>query len=218
MSVEERTTMPHIEMTLPKSRGEIMWTGFFSLIVVVFAFFALLNLVDHIAVIPSVLWLLFVAWILWSGCRDAGGVRRFLIDWFSPFAGRKFAVLSHDGASIRFGYELFGRRFYQKDIEIERIETVSWSPGQATGMAGRDMKDWCLALWYDHRNPEKSNRHHTRRKPAQDIYIVGPSRRKEDTATLGMEFVSFLNGVGVHLMRGEGNNVYFREVSRTYNV
>ena len=213
--------MPHHEMTIPKSSGEILPTGFLSLIVVVSAFLAVLNLANHDAIILSVIWLLFVAWILWSGCRDAGGVRRYLIDWLAAFAGRRFALVPHEDthqARIRFGYELFGRRFYRKDIDFDRIESVEWSPGQATSMAGRDMKDWSVALWYAHGDSEKSKKHHMLRKPDQDVYIVGPSRRKEDTATLGTEFVSFLSCVGVLLIPGENDNIYVREASRTKNI
>lgn len=213
--------MPHHDMTIPKSSGEILWTGFLSLIVVVFAFLAVLNLANHIAIIPSVIWLLIIAWGLWSGCRDAGGVRRYLIDWLAAFAGRRFVHFQHEDthqSRIRFGYELFGRHFYQKDIEFDRIESVEWSPGQATSMAGRDMKDWSVALWYDHGDSEMSRKHHRLRKPDQAVYIVGPSSRKEDVASFGTEFVSFLSGVGVLLIRGEGNNVYVREGTRTNNI
>jgi hypothetical protein len=85
-------------------------------------------------------------------------------------------------------------------------------------MAGRDMKDWSVALWYAHGDSEKSKKHHMLRKPDQDVYIVGPSRRKEDTATLGIEFVSFLSCVGVLLIPGENDNVYVREATRTKNI
>lgn len=198
-----------------------MWIGFVSMILVGFAFLALLNLANRVAIIPSVIWLLFVAWILWSGCREAGAVRRYLTDWLSAFAGRRFVLFPHEAphqANIRFGYELFGRKFFQKDIEIERIESVEWSPGQATSMAGRDMKDWSVAVWFDHGNPEKSKKHHMLSKPDQDVYIVGPARRKEDTAILGMNFVSFLCGVGACLRSGEGDNVYVRDGQKTNTI
>ena len=213
--------MPLHEMTIPKSRGEILLTGFFSLIVVVFALLAFLNLANHVAIIPSVIWLLFVAWILWSGCREAGSVRMYLTDWLAAFAARKFVLFPPETthqAFIRFGYELFGRRFYQKDIDIERIESVEWSPGQATGMAGRDMKDWSVTLWYDHGDPERSKRHHMLRKPNQDVYIVGPSKRKEDTALLGREFISFLSGIGVHLKQSTEDHIFSRRTQIDTNI
>ena len=208
-------------MTIPKSRGEILPNGFLSLIVVVSVFLAVLNLANHVAIILSVTWLIFVAWILWSGCRDAGGVRRYLIDWLAAFAGRRFAVVPHEDAHqarIRFGYELFARRFYRKDIEFHLIESVELSPGQATSTTGRDMKDWSVALWYAHGDSEKSKKNHMLRKPDQDVYIVGPSTREEDAATLGTEFVSFLRCVGVLLIPAECGNVYVREPTGTKNI
>jgi hypothetical protein len=213
---EEIRAMPHREMTIPKSRIEILWTGFLSLIVVVFALVALLNLANGDAFVPSILWLIIVAWIIWSGSQEAGGIRSFLIDWLASLAGRKFALSPTDNASlpcIRFGFELFGHRFFQKDIEIDRIESVEWTPGQATGMTGRDKRDWSVVLWYDHGDPEMSKKRHMLPKPDQDVYIVGPEGRREKTATLGMEFITFLREVGVTLAPGKDNNVYVREIS-----
>jgi len=215
---ENEIAMPHPEMTIPSSRGETLWTGFLSLIVVVFAILAVLNLANRVAIIPSVIWLLIVSWILWSGWRDAGGIRRCFCDWIAIFAGRRFAMSANDDAgqpSVRFGYELFGRRFYERTIPLYRIESVEWSPGQATSMAGHDMKDWSVALWYDHGDPEKSKKHHMLRKPDQDVYIVGPSRPKEDTAALGEDFLSFLRAIGSTLLRGDTDSVYIRELSTT---
>ena len=206
------------EMTIPKSRGETLWTGFLSSVVVVFGILALLNLANSAAIIPSVIWLLIIAWIFWSGFRDAGGIKRYFCDWLAVFAGRKFAISASDGAgqqSVRFGYELFGRRFYEKLIPLDRIESVEWSPGQATSLAGRDMKDWSVVLWHDHDDPEKSKKHNMLRKPDQDVYIVGPSRRKEDTAALGRDFLSFLREIGAARLQGESDSVYVRELSRT---
>jgi hypothetical protein len=205
-------------MTIPSSRGETLWTGFLSFIVVVFGILAVLNLANLVAIIPSVIWLLIVTWIVWSGCRDAGGIRRYFCDWLGVFAGRRFAISANDDTgqpAVRFGYELFGRRFYERTIPLNRIESVEWSPGQATSMAGRDMKDWSVALWYDHGDREKSKKHHMLRKPDQDVYIVGPSRPKEDTAALGEDFLSFLRAIGSTLLQGDTDSLYVREISKT---
>lgn len=219
----------HSEMTIPKSEGEAFWTGFYSLIVVGFAVLALFNLVSYDALgperavrlnagalletIPSLLWLLIVAWILWHACREAGGARRYLTDWLAAFSGRKFVCFAAEDTAqecIRFGYELFGRRFFQKDVEIDRIESVEWSSGQATSMAGRDMDDWRVLLWYDHGNFEKSKKNHMLKKPDQSAYIVGPPRRKGDAAVLGRGLVLFLGEIGVHLKQDTEDNVFRR--------
>ncbi|MBK1790039.1 hypothetical protein [Persicirhabdus sediminis] len=205
-------------MTIPNSRSEALWTGFLSVIVVVFGGLAVLNLANRVAIIPSVIWLLIIAWTLWRRGRDAGGTRRYFCDLLAVFLGRRFALSTNDETgqpSVRFGYELFGRRFYERTIPLDRIESVEWSPGQATSMAGRDMKDWSVALWYDHGDPEKSKKQHMLRKPDQDVYIVGPSRPKEDTAALGEDFLAFLRATGSTLLQGDTDSIYIREISAT---
>jgi hypothetical protein len=145
-----------------------------------------------------------------------GGLRRYLVDRFSFFAGRRFVLYPSEqtnSSRIRFGFEIFGRRVFQRDVQIERIESVEWTPGQATSMAGHDMNDWHVVLWFDHCNPEKSQRDHMLRKPNQDLLIVGPARRKEDTSSLGFEFVAFLRKSGARLKQGANDNVFVREVS-----
>jgi hypothetical protein len=46
-------------------------------------------------------------------------------------------------------------------------------------------------------------------KPDQELHIVGPSRRKQDTAALGHEFVSFLRKAGADLVH-KADNIYVR--------
>ena len=77
------------------------------------------------------------------------------------------------------------------------------------------MKDWSVALWYDHGDPEKSKKHHMLRKPDQDVYIVGPSRPKEVTAALGEDFLSFLRVIGSTLLQGDSDSLYVRETLKT---
>ena len=208
--------MSKLEMTIPRLRSDTAWDGVLIFIVVFFGFLAILNLVNHVAIIPSAIWLVFVTVTIWNGCREVGGLRRYLVDRCSVFAGRRFVLYlsgQTDSRRIRFGFEMFGCRVFQRDVQIERIESVEWTPGQATSMAGHDMNDWQVVLWFDHCNPVKSKRDHMLRKPDQDLLIVGPSRRKEDTSSLGFEFVAFLRKSGARLKQGANDNVFVREVS-----
>ena len=205
--------MPDLEMTIPKARSDTVWESVFTFIVVFFSILGIVNLTNRVAIIPSSIWLIFVASIIWNGCREAGSVRRYLADRIAIFGGRAFVLYPSDQgnpARIRFGYELFGRRVFQRDVRVDRIESVVWNPGQATSMAGHDMKDWHVVLWFDHCNPEKSKKDHMLHKPDQELHIVGPSRRKEDTSALGHEFLAFLRKAGVQLTQGEADNVYVR--------
>ncbi|MFN0125626.1 MAG: hypothetical protein ACKV19_02940 [Verrucomicrobiales bacterium] len=182
--------------------------------IVFFAWLAILNLTNRVAVVPSVLWLAIVASIVWNGCREAGGISRYLTDLLADFAGRHFVIHSvdlHPPSRIRFGYELLGRRFYQLEVDIARIESVEWSPGQATSLAGRDMQDWSVVLWFDHGDPEKSKKDRTVRKPNRSLHVVGPARPQEVTAAFAMEFVHFLQNAGARLTQSPSENAFVRE-------
>ena len=207
---------PEFDITVPKSRSEPFWIGIFYLIVIVVTVLAMVNLANGDAVVPSMSWFILIGWFLWQGTRDAGGVCPLLISLLSTFAWRKFVTHSADNqdrSCIRFGFELLGRRFHLIDINLADIESVEWSPGQASNLAGRDMKDWRVILWYDHGDNEKSKKHHILMKPDQDSYVFGPSRCKEDTAVLGKQFIEFLNKIGLTLIPGYNCNAYTREIS-----
>ena len=205
--------MPNLEMDIPKSRSETAWEAFFTFIVVFFSLLAVLNLLNRVGIIPSLIWLFFVTTVVWNGSREARGLRRYLAGRVSMFAGRRFVLYPSDQVDsprIRFGYELFGRRVFERDVEIDRIESVQWTTGQATSMAGHDMNDWNVVLWFDHCDPEKSKNRHMLAKPDQDLHIVGPSTRKQETSDFGLKFVAFLREAGARLTRGEADNVYVR--------
>ena len=212
--------MSDLEMTIPKSRSDTVWQAIFTFIVVFFSILGIVNLTNRVAVIPSVIWIVIVTSVIWRGCREAGSIRRYLADRIAIFGGRAFVLYPSeqgDASRIRFGYELIGRRVFQCDIRVDRIESVVWNPGQATDMAGHDMNDWHVVLWFDHCDPEKSKKHHMLHKPDQELHIVGPSRGKKQTSALGHELVSFLRKAGADLVQGEADNIYVRPNSEERN-
>ena len=101
---------------------------------------------------------------------------------------------------IQFGFDLFGHRFVQKLIPIESVESVEWSSGQATHMAGRDMDDWSVFLWFYLDDPKGKGKERFPAKAGQGLYVVGPSRSKGQTAALGMSFVDFLRASSADLI------------------
>ena len=99
---------------------------------------------------------------------------------------------------------------------MDKVESVDWRAGQASGMTGCDMDDWHVALWFDHDDPIKSEKERQwHPKPEQDVYIVGPTRRKKDTASFGMEFVGFLRQAGAALEQGEDDCTFTRTTEGT---
>lgn len=193
------------EMTIPKSRLEVSLQFVFTTIVVGFAFLGVANLCHGTALISSALWLGLVTMIVWSGSKRDGGFRKYLTNRLGELAGRRFVVSTSQAAQpgeIRFGYELLGQRVIQQSIAIGTIESIAWSTGQATGMAGRDMNDWQVCLWVDHHDPARSGKRRKLRKPDQNVYIVGPATRKERAEALGLSLVALLRGAGAKLAQG----------------
>ena len=206
--------IPSQEMTIPKSGAEVTFHFVITLIVVVFVVLAIVDIFIGIALIPSCIWIALVTMIIWSEGRKQGGFRRFLTNRLGDLFGRHFAEIPAQdlqSREIRFGYELLGHRFLNQTINIDRIETVEWKTGQATDMAGRDMNDWHVCLWYDHCDPAKSEKQHKwYRKPDQDLYVVGPSTQKNEIEALGMELVAFLRAAGAALVQSEKSNCFVR--------
>jgi hypothetical protein len=206
------------EMTIPKSRGEVIVLFVITIIVVLSVCLALVNIFSRVAMIASFIWLAFITMVLWKPIRQAGSFRRFLADCLGALLGRNFvevASLNVPTKEIRFGYELFGHRFIQRSVAIDKIESIEWKTGQATDMAGRDMNDWRICLWFDHGDPVKSEKKRKWRKPDQDIYIVSPARRKKNTETLGLSFVAFLRAAGAQLSPGEKSSYFVRSKTET---
>ena len=194
------------EMPIPKSRSEVVLQFVITVIVVSSVLLAVVNLCSGVALIASFIWLAFVTTMIRSSCRREGGIRPFLMSLMGDLFGRRFAEWSPDEAPpkcIRFGFQLFGRRFVQQSIRIDRIESVEWHTGQATDMAGRDMNDWHLWVWFSHDDPARTEaRRKWHRKADQDLHGVGPADRKQRTEALGLSLVSFLRSAGADLIQG----------------
>ena len=201
------------EMTIPKLRGNVIVLFVINIIVVLSICLAVVNIFNRVAMIASFIWLAFITMILWTPVKKAGSFHRFLTDCNSgALFGRDFT----DGESLRFTNfsadernplrirvirsQIHSIRSY---LAIDKIESVEWSTGQATGMAGRDMNDWSVHLWLDRGDPVN--------KPNQRIYTVGPARRrKEITELFGLSFVTFLRAAGAQLIQGEISNCFVR--------
>ena len=151
------------------------------------------------AVAASIIWLILVALTIWSGISDARSIKKYMVGLLGAFSKQHFVwALSegNEGAILRFGYELLGCEFHELQIQASAVMTVDWRTGQATQMAGHDMNDWHVALWY--RDPNNLNQ----RLPGlngKNVHLVGPYGRKGDVAPFGQSLVAFLKGAGIKL-------------------
>lgn len=169
----------------------------------------------------SLLWLGLVGQMTWASCKDAGGLRRYLVDIAARLFGRLFAETNTESPqALELGVYLIGRRFVQKTIPLDSIESVEWNTGQATDMAGHDMNDWHVCLWFDHNNLAKSEKERRTglRNPEQDLRIVGPSGPKAETEALGLALVAFLRAAGADLIDGPTPSGFVRRQAAASEV
>lgn len=205
------------EMIIPKSNSETIFQIIITPIVIFFSCLAIYSILTRVAVIASSIWLAFIAFQIWIMSEDEGGLNKFFMNWFGIYSYKQFVDINpidHGPSEIRFGYQLWGFRLFYLKLPIDKIETVEWHTGQATSMAGHDMNDWHVALWYDHDDPDKSLKHKNFKKPDQDVYIVGPSRKKEDTSNFGYSFIDFLRKSGVSLVEGKDEFIFVRDSTK----
>ena len=203
------------EMRIPKSLSQILFQFTIAAIVVSFYILAIVNLFNLVAIVPSAIWLALVPFMVWSGCR-CRGVLTFMIDNIGALVGRQFVEVTPRAVTpgeIRFVFKVLGHRFIHCSIALNTIESVECNAGQATDQAGRDMNDWHVVLWFDHNDAAKSLRQNMLRKPDQEVYVVGPDRRKKVTEAFGLSFVEFLRAAGVILVPGEKDDCFVRSES-----
>lgn len=196
------------EFRIPHSGGAIPVTIGCSLIGL-FTLAALNNLL-HVsqvyvtAIIASLLWLLLITFLTVSSVLDEGGIRQFMISFLGIFSRYHFirATPGTDQAiTICVGYIMFGRPHCRLTIDSRAISSIDWSSGQATAIAGRDMDDWHLTLWYHHSQGP-------RQKPtpgmrSEEIFFIGPSGPRETIDEFGQQLVAFLKNAGVELSQSK---------------
>ena len=176
---------------------------------------SVINLLNHVAMIASAIWLLLVVLAIWTICSE-DGLRTFLVNVLGCFASRRFVESVSEGmgpARIRYGYQLLGRRFFYLTVPVDRIAEVAWHTGQASDRLGRDADDWHIAIWYYHDDPVKSEKRKGLWNPDQEIFCVGPSGPKSDIAALGHSLVDFLRGSGASLVLGKDECSFVRKTT-----
>ena len=212
---------PFAELRVPHRGSAIFATIGYSL-VFIFTVVAACNLVfmqyiSIVATIASVLWLLLVTWFVVENIRDEGGIRHYIINRLGTYSGQQFvrATPEHDAETISFGYLMFGRFLSYLIVDVNAISSINWSSGQATAMAGRDMNDWHVVLWYYH--PEGPQRKPFPGVREEEIYIIGDSCPRAIVEAFGRQLVEFLNGVGVELTPGRDDRE-FNTFSRRFAI
>ncbi len=205
-------------MKIPKSWAVMVMFSIFTVVSVVFLVLAVLNLFTLTAVIPSILWLIFITHSLNGSVREEGGVHQYLKNWAGEMMGRDFVeteITDTGERAIRFGHNVFGHRLIRLTIPCKNITSLGWTAGQATGRMGRDMNDWMVWLRHDLEEPVRLQKERLtgRRISKKDIYVIGLSDKKIRTEAFGFSFMEFLRKAGVEFIPGEQPNDFIRKGS-----
>ena len=186
---------------------------FFTFVAVFFSGLAVYYIINYatnsiFTLTLAVIWLLIVSTMIRAACKDHGGVRQFIVDQIGLLSRNQFADLFMRESGVwvlRLGYRAYGMPVYYGEIPLQHVTSVEWSAGQATSLAGRDMNDWHVILWYKP-EPPQTPRFPFGIRPEEDLFVVGESRAKSETAILGCAIVEFLRGAGLRIeQRGRDN-------------
>ncbi len=139
------------------------------------------------------------------GILEERGLRRFIINRLANLSAHHFVEIipqQGDDLMVRFRFTLFGCNFNRLQIRRAKLASVAWSSGQATLLAGHDMKDWQVKLWYDRKGSKRRTDSGYRE---EESHVIGPGSPKQEAVALGKSLVDFFRSVGIdlHPMKNE---------------
>lgn len=175
--------------------SSVRFNSYFTLVILVFLYITITNLIDGVGITASILYLLLVlipTFLTWK----ENGTKMFFILFFKNFSSYFFLELLEKksrNAHVKFGFYLFKQEFFYKTIFYKDNFLINSSTGQGSSLAGKDVNDWSTFIWYDHNDPIKSKRSQMLRYPDKDICSVGASGTKERVLLFHQELIDYLN-------------------------
>lgn len=217
------TGAPTLKLAVPKSVRAVVGATVGMVVLTAFLlssiYLAIYNLLQLQGIIPSLIWLSLISFLLFGLCKEYG-IKMVAIKILGAFSRKEFVQIinrqdRHN--EIQFGYQAFGRHFFYFAVEADKITQIDWHTGQASSLAGKDMNDWHVALWYEHGDPIKSEsmKKYGARHPDSEVYLVGLEGPKEKTTIFGHSLVDFLQKSGVSLVPGESDSTFVRPGSQS---
>jgi len=189
------------ELLVTKARGEFVAAVVGAAIIVSSLTLAIRNVIHDEAVLPSVVWIVLVALVALSNIR-ASGMRGFSLGILSAFSRYRLLRVStqpQQSRALEVGFKLWNLHFVEQKISGDDVVCVRWSTGQGTDLAGHDVNDWSVFLWYRHRDSQKEAKESEsgRKRPGQSVIVIGPARAKRITEALGNRVLEFLSASGI---------------------
>jgi hypothetical protein len=188
------------QYVVKRSRGGPIAATIGTIVVALSVTFAIQNLINRIALIPSILWLTLLTLALISSLREAGFVS-FCRGIVIAFCRRQFLEVksSSERKRLEIGSKAFAFDLVEHRIAADDLVELTWRPGQGSDMAGRDVGDWSLFLWYRHGDQAlaalQKRRLHPR--PEERVVVIGTPQARETAEQLARDVWKFLSESGV---------------------
>ena len=151
------------------------------------------------SLISSGVWIALVVFVLCGTIYYNGGLGVFLVKTLGQIAPRQLLEVI-DGENgkrqLRYGFAFLGMSFDYLRVDLDGINSIRWSPGQATHMSGRDCNDWSVALRSQSAHIHTTIERWDRDDPEQ-IEIVGLTGKKSDAEDLGRLLIEMLESSGL---------------------
>ncbi len=204
-----------LELHVPKPRRVIIGAIVLATFILFFISLAIYDLCNRMAIIPSLIWLLSISVTVIGFCREKG-TRQFAVEILGAFSRKEFVRTKHrenDPNEFQYGFWMFGYHFSFCTIPVDKIESVEWHTGQASHFAGRDVGDWHVAVWYYHGDSVKRQKQRWMKNPERDLYLIGLSGPKEETAALGDALLDLLQKSGTTFAQGKDDSTFMRQLA-----
>jgi len=204
MSIEARkfyTLSADNEITYLNPIGEVIWMAFLWITGYSFLALGILNVffirpMPVAGIIASLIWIGAMSIGLLYDCRRIG-VRQHLISLLGCFIRNRFVQFVRDDSGVALlciGYKFRSKRMFFLKVQATGINKVDWGMGQASGIAGKDMNDWSVAMWF-----KGDAIVYNRKGNDLRLYIVGPPGRRDRIEEFGNTFIDFLKSNGVEI-------------------
>jgi hypothetical protein len=215
MTLHRRSQAPQTQMQLPSPTGmrALLGTLFcFAMLFSCIGFFsrlAVLNLFDFrhpsiSSLASSLIWLALVGFVLWMAVYDFG-IRQIFINLLAGISQNHFIALVGDNNlsdQIGFGFRIFNLTIYQIIIDSNGLQKVTWSKGQASSLAQRDMDDWHVAVWFL-KDSIRRGRVRVYNNDSVALHFVGVDGPRDEVEPFGHEILNFLRKAGFEFEASE---------------
>jgi hypothetical protein len=222
MGAESDNDVASDQLIIPGPRGTavlIRTLLLYALLILFMGFFckaAIGNFIDYrhsskVTLLCSAVWLLLAGFMLIEPIHEVG-LRQLLINVLGSLSQDHFARLAEPHEERKwliFGFRLLGKTFHFLVIETSGIKKIDWSTGQATALAGRDMNDWQVTIWF--RNDsicEGRTWDISFDRDETTLYLIGPSGPRSETNIFGQQFLDLCRRAGLEFESAESQTLF----------